>query len=89
MGTCISAYFYPGLTIGTVYLLYICLECQQVIVALVEGFPLIVDGIAEHTKGVDVTGLTATLREYVLRSQVVQAGVCVYVLTRIPLTKLK
>ena len=71
------------------YLLHVRLECQHVVVILTEGFSLIVDGIAEHTKGVDITELTAVLREDVLWSQVVQGWVCVDMLTRVPLAKLK
>ena len=72
-----------------VYLLYIRLESEHVIIVLTEGFPLVVDGIAEHPKGVDITELTATLGEDILWSKVVQRGVGVDMLTRVPLTKLK
>ena len=50
------------------YLLYVCLECQHVVIVLIEGFPLIVEGKAKHAKGVDVTEFTAALGEDVLRS---------------------
>ena len=49
-----------------VYLLYICFESQHVVIVLTEGFPLIVDGIGEHSKGVDITELAAALGEDVL-----------------------
>ena len=55
-----------------VYLLYICLESEHVVIVLTEGFPLVVDGIAEHPKGVDITELTAALGEDVLWGKVVQ-----------------
>ena len=72
-----------------VYLLYIRLESEHVVIVLTEGFPLVVDSIAEHSKGEDITELTATLGENVLRGKIVQRGVGVDMLTRVPLTKLK
>ena len=71
------------------YLLYIRLESEHVVTVLTEGFPLVVDGIREHPKGVDITELTATLGEDILRGKVVQRGIGVNMLTGVPLTKLK
>ena len=54
---------------------------------LVEGLPLVVGCVAEHSQGVDVTLLIAGLGEDVLRSKVVQGRVGVQGATTVPLTK--
>ena len=54
---------------------------------LIEGLPLVVGCVTEHSEGVDVTLLVAGFGEDVLRSKVVQGGVGVQGATTVPLTK--
>ena len=53
----------------------ILFEREEVIGAVAQGFPAIVDGVAEHSEGVDVTLLAAGAREDELGGKEVQGGV--------------
>ena len=56
---------------------------------LKQGLPPVIDCVAEHSKGVNVTEFATAVSEDVLGGQVVQQRVSVDRLTRVPLTKLK
>lgn len=59
-------------------------ELRQLVLALVQGFALIVDVVDQHPQGEHVAGLTTAVGQTVFRCHIIQAWLCHPRLVRVP-----